>query len=342
MSDDVSVIATNVTNFTYTDSFTVTTTDNYEYYTEPELYTLPWNQLTNQITDQQFITLLDNSKYRLTNTGELTTNMPDSERLKTIYAMLGGEEWKDYTKNVAKNTATVNIWDKVNRGFETLGILENPDKSIRSIRQKRAIKAGSVIPSGWNFGQWGRNKGGNQLGQLGGDPSEDRNGIVYEVRSRKYIFDKLNPDKTLVEPGDLILCETLWQYWDEQLDDLNKALGWEELGALPIPSADGSGKMVKYEGLASLLADSVFMLSKVSQHTSQALISSLITQAVVYEILASKGQPITHKTFPLHITGEKPTQIIYPGLRADAPSDMRQTEWILRAIAPITAVMTKE
>lgn len=265
--------------------------------------------------------------------------MPDSIRIKNIHDAL--DAGKFAVRDNSTDSRIANLGYYIERIARVLGISVNDDGTIRSIRQKKAILASKPLPDGWNFGQWGLNTGGQPRsgGQPGGTQEEYRDGIIYEQRSN--ILRKSAFGDPLITSGDYTLCENIPQLIDEILDDLDKALGWQELGANFIPNADNSGKYITYEGLAQLQTEVAYMMSRVSQHTSQTQVATLIIQAVVYELLRSTGQPITPKAFQADVGGEDLANVPYPGLASDAPSQLQQTQWILQNIAPILGALLR-
>jgi hypothetical protein len=273
-----------------------------------------------------------NAKY---SDNRIDKNMPDSVRIQEIHAAL---EAQKYSKSDTSNDARIaNLGYYIERIAQILGISVNSDGTIRSIRPKRRIPDGTTIPGGWNFGQFGYNERGNKEGQLGGNKGEFANGIVYQQISNKLKPDKYNSDKSEIEGGDNVLCENWIQYFSEYLDDLDKALGWQELGAGAIPSADGSEKFMTFEGSASLLTELLFMLSRVSTHTSQALISSNITQATAKECLQGLGLPVESDYAEFNMGNDKTSLVPFPALAPDSPTITQQLGWILANLGHLIA-----
>lgn len=264
--------------------------------------------------------------------------MPDSIRIKEIHQALNAA---NFAYDETNNERIANLGYYIERIARILGISVNPDGTIRSIRQKELVKRGRPLPEGWNFGQWGLNRGGRPIGegQLGGDALEYRDGIIYEQKSNNLKLTRFEEAK--ITSGNYTLCENLPQLVDEILDDLDKALGWQELGAGIVPNADGSGKYCTFEGLAQLLTEQAFMTSRVSQHTSQTQVATLIVQAVAYELLRATGQPLSPKSFEVDVGGQDNAVVPYPALAPDAPSQLEQTGWLLENIAPILGAFTK-
>ena len=277
-------------------------------------------------------------------TDEFVLNMPDSIRVKEIHAALQAATFAQDPQS-PNLTRVANIGYYVERIARVLGISVNPDGSILGIRQKRTIEPGEPIPAGWNFGQWGLNNGGQPEtgGQQGGNASEFRDGIVYEQRSNRAFLDEFNPGAGVAElkRGAYVLCENIPQLMDEFWDDLDKGLGWQDLGASAIPNADGSGKYCTYEGAAKLLTEIAYDVSRISQHTAQTQICVMICQALANELLRSTGQPLAVKSFDIGIGGGTPAAVPYRGLAEDAMSGVEQWASLMQMIAPVLAANLK-
>jgi hypothetical protein len=287
--------------------------------------------LRNRLGLDKSIDELDLNYYRLSNQfGYVGEDMPDSVRVVEIHSALkkiqDALDSDKFSIDQDGNKRVANLGYLIERIARVLGISVNPNGSIRSIRQKAIAKRGETIPAGWYFGQFGVNEGGSREGQQGGS-------LVYEQRSNRVTKDKFSGEAKELVAGDYTLCENLPQYLDEMLDDLDKALGWQELGAWSIPNADGSSKVATYEGLHSLLSEVAYMSSAISKSASQTHVSSLLTQAVCYEILKAFGVPLTPKTFPLHVGGREPANVAYPGLAEDAPSQYQQFSILLQNLS---------
>lgn len=364
-ADTTQVLAEREADFVFEYDETVTKTGSitYEYYSN-------YNEIpsdTPQLTPQEIIDSIDRYQWgyddidyinevdypikevieqkvfykrSLYDSGKELAELPDSIRVKEIHESLQAQT---FAYDDSSNARIANLGYYIERIARVLGISVNPDGTIRSIRQKKEVLASTPLPDGWNFGQWGLNNGGQDRrtgGQEGGEAEEYKDGIIYEQRCnilRQGAFDT-NP---VITSGDYTLCENFPQLIDEILDDLDKALGWQELGANFIPNADNSGKYITYEGLAQLQTEVAYMMSRVSQHTSQTQVAALIIQAVVYELLRATGQPITPKAFQADVGGEDLANVPYPGLASDAPSQLQQTQWILQNIAPILGALLK-
>lgn len=329
----ISTIPSNGT-FAYDETITVSGAIQFDYYNSYEQI-LSLHEVVNdsqRVTPSQSISFSDQKYYNE------NRDMPDSIRVKEIHAALNAQTFA-YDEN--NNDRIANLGYYIERIARVLGISVNSDGTIRSIRQKKVIEKGQPIPAGWSFGQFGINKGGSTQGQEGGHSDEYRDGIVYEQRSNQLKPSLFNLQEIELAEGDYTLCENLPQYIDEMLDDLDKALGWQDLGAGVLLNADGSGKKCIYEGFAALQTELAYTLSRISQHSSQTLVATLIAQGIAFEVLKSTGQRLTPKTLKVDTGAEEYADVPYPGIASDAPSQLEQTGWILETIAPILGGLIK-
>ncbi|NJO93413.1 MAG: hypothetical protein HC820_01805 [Hydrococcus sp. RM1_1_31] len=179
--------------------------------------------------------------------------------------------------------------------------------------------------------------GGSKDGQSGGNRDEERDGLAYEVRCNRFDIDPYKGTPSKIEEGGYVLVENFFQLLHIILDDLDKALGWQEAGANVLPNPNRDDKYISYEGLNSLMAENAYMLSQLSRNISGTHISSLITQAVTYEILAALGLPVTLKEFKVGMGGELEAKVPYPGLNGNSPTITDLHFWTLANIAPLVA-----
>ncbi len=134
--------------------------------------------------------------------------------------------------------------------------------------------------------------------------------------------------------GGFVQCENIIQYLETLKDDLDKALGLQYAGANSFPSPRTEGD-VSYEGLSILLQENTYMISQLSRLISSAQISSLVTQAVVSELLAHCGVPTTIKELLVNVGDDRQVSIPYPAITEGAPSQFDQTLWLLSNLAPL-------
>ncbi len=199
--------------------------------------------------------------------------MPNSILTKEMHEYLGVSEWKAETSQVIAPSEKVNVWQKLSRVARVLGISEEPDRTIRSIRQKAVIKRGDPIPFGYNYGQWGRNTGEQYQKGDGTNPAlGERDGMVYENKSNQILADGS------IVAGDFVLVENWSQFLDAYFDDLDKGLNWQEAGAGRMRSP--TGDMVTWEGLGSLLAHVEFTTLGVANNLLEVEVSSLVTKTM--------------------------------------------------------------
>lgn len=259
--------------------------------------------------------------------------MPDSVLVKEIHAALQADKYAHQDNN-QQFDRIANLGYYIERIARVLAISVDPDGSIRSIRQRHFADSGDTIPAGWPIGQWGRNQGGSDKGQLGGNETEDRDGITYPVISNRFTIDPYTgvPDK--VTEGGYVLCENLIQYLETFKDDLDKALGLQYSGANAFPLVQGKG-FVAYEGLSVLVQENAYMLSQLSKTISSCQISSLIIQGIVIELMKQQGLPTTIKELKVNIGNGETVFVPYPAFTEDAPSNFDHFLTILMNLSPL-------
>jgi hypothetical protein len=293
----------------------------------PKLYILPREKSISEI---------DVVKYKRSSDGFYGNNMPDSIRVQEIHAALEAQKFANDSKN--NNQRVANLGYFIERIARVLGINVYENGTTKSIRQARKVKTGETIAAGYEFGQFGLNAVGDKNGQFGGNPGELRDGIIYEQRSNKLIPDSFDPEKSQIEIGDYVLCENIPQLMMQILDDLDKALSWQEIGAGAIPSADGSKNVMLYEGLGSVVAENSYMLSKISGLIAQNLIATKVTQGISQEVLAGLGIPIGDKVFYESVGPDKdPVGIHYPAMLEEGITLTQQMGWILQNVGILVA-----
>jgi hypothetical protein len=167
-------------------------------------------------------------------------------------------------------------------------------------------------------------------------PEHDKDGLAYEVRSGQFEIDAKSGLPTEMHEGGYVLVENLPQLLHIIMDDFDKALGMQDLGALILPKADRTS-FASFEGMASLGAEIAYMLSSLSQNISQTHILSLKNQAMLMEVLAAFGVPIELKEFKVDVGEEEPVGVPYPALRVDSPTMADMSFWILSNLAPLVA-----
>lgn len=250
-----------------------------------------------------------------------------NEKLDKIIAALDANKFA-FLDNSSNTQRTANIGYYVERIARVLGISVNSDGSIRSLRQSKLIKKGETLPNGWSIGQWARNQGGNTEGQTGGLESENRDGLAYEIRSNAFGIDPQTGEPNAVEEGGYALVENLPQLLEIVLNDLDRAIGWQDAGANVLPSADGSS-IATYQGLNRMMLDILYNQSSMSRSTTGTHISSLKNQAMLQEVLAAFGLPGTIREVQVQIDKENTVPVPVPGIEINAPTMNDLLMWIL-------------
>ncbi|MDJ0661577.1 MAG: hypothetical protein QNJ42_19130 [Crocosphaera sp.] len=281
-------------------------------------------------TDQEIIDFVNNIIVPNYQDNEF---MPDSVRIIEIHEALNAGKFAN-DPNDPEVYRFANLGYYIERIARILGISVDPDGSIRSVRQRAYKDNGETIPPGWPVGQWGRNQGESTEGQLGGNVQDDKDGITYPVIANKFTLDQFTGKPDKIVEGGYVLCENLFQYLETLKDDLDKTLGLQSAGANSFPLPQGNGD-VSYEGLSTLIQENSYMISQLSRLISSAQISSLVTQAVVSELLAHCGVPTTIKELKVKIGDNEETFIPYPAITENSPSQFDQTLWLLSNLAPL-------
>lgn len=250
----------------------------------------------------------------------------DSIRIKEIHQAL---EAGSYAWDVDDPTAP--RWWSLGKQIEAianiLGLQFNPDGTIKSVRQSKFIKQGATIPAGWSIGQWGKNEGGSTEGQPGGSPTETRYGLAYPVRSGRFDSDPFTGSPQNIDRGGYVLVECLPQLLAVLMDDLDRALGLQDAGAMVIPSSDGTNYAF-FQGLTSFLAELLYMNSELSKLQGQCLVSSLKNQGMIQELLKQQGVPTALKMIEMEM-GDKQVKIPYPGINNNSPSNFDLICWVV-------------
>lgn len=321
--------------------------DNFDNSIEFELWTQEeYENLYNYgiISDSDYLIYLQNFKIQVEN------NMVDSVRVKEIHSCLGASEFS-YVNNDPTTPIYMHMARKLDYIAKALGIAFNGDGSIMGIRQSKALENGETIPAGWNFGQFGRNEGNNPSNnaQQGGNSSEERLGIVYDVRSNKFITNPASGEED-IKQGGYILCESIPQMLHIMLDDLDRALGLQTLGAIAITNQnyndDYNGNDIsiktpyyKYNGLGDAFVEVMHTLADTHKQAFQANIGSLKSQAITVEILGALGVGCIEKKIILEVD-DQPVKIVYPGFNGMTPSIADLQMWTLTNQSFLNEVMS--
>ncbi len=261
-----------------------------------------------------------------------STVMGDSARVKETYeltrqiwACLGAGEFNfddsgeiPYFMHLSRRIRSICL---------ALGLLFHEDGKVMSARQSQVVSQGDEIPSGWSIGQFSRNKGGNKHpnAQQGGSPEEERIGVAYEIKSNKFTKDPASGKKALGKSG-YVLVECLPQLLHIQNQDLDKALGLQELGAYVLENPNYQEESTdkekappyfEFEGLGDLVKNLAYAIAEISRQVSQANLGTLKNQAILTELFFALGVPCLEKYLTLEISGQNVT-VPYPAFNSEA------------------------
>ena len=305
--------------------------------------------------------------------------MPDSLRIKEIHQALEAQTYSKYTStDSGKEKARVaNLGYLIDRIAKILGINVLADGVTYKPKEPQLIAANdldpetdqTVIPAPYRFAHWGYQETTVEQEQLKTGVDEDGNdefeetdapledsfdGIIYEFMSNKFIEDPNSGEKTAIIPSGYGLVHNIPQLLRHILDDIDKGLGIQESAAFALRSAEDvatnstnpfdaefAPKICTYEGLHSLVAENAIMASENSRRASSAQISSLITQACVYELMSIFGLPIEANYFEAATGLEENTgvdikqKIYHPAFSQNAPRIFELWVTLMNNIAPI-------
>ena len=160
--------------------------------------------------------------------------------------------------------------------------------------------------------------------------------MYYKIKSSSFAEDSFK--EVTIKSGDYVVCHTIQQLLQVIMQDFDKALDMANISAGVVPAAYDNENLCKYEGLASAIAEILYMNSSISANTTQTNISSVITQGIVLEILKSTGFPLTIKTIPVDIgsDGEFAT-VPYPSLADNSPNHYLLFTSLMQTLQPIVA-----
>jgi len=216
-------------------------------------------------------------------------------------------------------------------------ILHNKGQDRFPIQVVSATGEGTVQVEGhYPFGAlaFSNENEGGEISQLPGYPPSDvsRPQMAYKLKSSKLKSDAFGDTK--IEEGDYVLVNTIQQLLQVMMQDLDKALGMKDLSAGVVPGVR-EGEICTYEGLASAISEVLYMNSAISSQTGQNLISSVITQGIVRELLKATGFPLTAKTVEVDVGNN--VAIPYPGIPDDSPTHYLMFISLMQTLQPIVA-----
>lgn len=269
--------------------------------------------------------------------------MPDSLRIKEIHECLNAGKFAKDDLDPTKNRFA-NLGYLIERIARVLGISVNSDGTVRSIRQRGVIKAGTPVPPGWNFGQWGENAGGIYQKGTGTEvPPGARDGIAVEAICNQFV--RTADGDYAIRSGDYVLCENFPQLIAQLMDTIDRSVGIQAASATAIPLPNG--KVAAFDNMHQILIEIAYSLSVIAKLASETHASSLCTQATTKETLAALGLPVVPKSLAIAVdipsdSRNKPQgSIFYPGLAPDAPTITQVLGWVLQNQAPLIAHVVK-
>lgn len=240
------------------------------------------------------------------------------KQVKEIHLTLEASKYAYDDTN--KDTSRVaNLGYYVERIARVLGISVNSNGSIRSIRQAKRIKEGQVIPSGWNIAQWGRNNGGSSSGQPGGDGKHEKDGLALEIKSNNFTNDDFTGETNKIEQGGYALVENIPQMLHLLMADLDRALGLQDAGANVLPDPNSKG-FIAYQGNNQMMLDMLYTMGQLSQLISATHILAMKNQAMIQELMAGYGLPITIKELEISANNGQLGVLPFPGFPENAPT----------------------
>jgi hypothetical protein len=173
-----------------------------------------------------------------------------------------------------------------------------------------------------------------KVSQIPGYPPSDvsRPQMAYKLKSSTLKSDAFGDTK--IEEGDYVIVNTIQQLLQVMMQDLDKALGMKDLSAGVVPGVR-EGEICTYEGLASAISEVLYMNSAISSQTGQNLISSVITQGIVRELLKATGFPLIPKTVEVDVGNN--VSVPYPGIPDDSPTHYLMFVSLMQTLQPIVA-----
>lgn len=270
-------------------------------------------------------------------------DLVDSIRVKQIHATLGAGE---YAVDDLGNDPYMNIARRLEWLANAYGVAFNLDGSVLAVPQRKNAKVQidpnnnqmiANIPDGYLRGQF------DDYIHTDG---KVRLGILYQNRSNEYeTWDDNDPTNNLYRQGDLVMCNNMLQYWESYLEDLDKGLNWQEMGASILPSADGT-RVCAISGMGTLLAEVAYMLSSLSNNIYQSHTLAIKAYHNSLEIMKGLGVPITNTVQKIEIGDGDPAEptvgyLPLPKISGDAPSITQQIHILLENLGIIIGTLNE-
>lgn len=236
---------------------------------------------------------------------EILPNMVFFEQIDAIYNCLGAEESAYLEDN---SPVVMNLARKVDLICKFLGLSFNFDGSYQISQSTRYFDAGENLPQGWYVSQTGLTRGWQPESKtpeevnLGNLPIEEqRIGLLYDVISNKIVGNE-DGTKNIVD-GGYVACNNFPQYLRQVLDDVDKMLGGQYLGAGAI---NRNGRTFVYEGLVNLLQELFASAIDTGASTEETKIAVGVNQQLMKELMRGLGLPVATKTFEYELESRDP------------------------------------
>lgn len=305
---------------------------------------------------------------------ELYREMPDSIRIKEIHLALEADKFATYVSSESNEPVarTANVGQYVELIAIALGINMladgTPFKPKEPTRQSLVEDDDNntvTVEGGYRFGFWGviqeepvsddQITFGDETLETDAPMQTIETRLVYEAFSNQFKLDQSTGEATSIEPSGLMLVHNIPQLYRQIIDDFDKALGLQESAAFALRSVEDievqdpnnstqtvfANKICTYEGLHSLVAEIAYMLSEISRRSSGAQVSSMINNALLYELMGITGLPIEPKSFTAKIgleenSGEDiKSEIYHPAFADNAPRIFELWTILMQNIAPL-------
>ena len=158
-------------------------------------------------------------------------------------------------------------------------------------------------------------------------------GYLYDVITPVIAVNQFTGEPSDLDTGGMVGCPNVPAIIEAFKRDVMKTLGGDESVGV-VPSADGLGYGT-YEGLASMITESLYMDSYNSMVAMKTFINSQKGVGMIQEVLRSQGMALETKEFNLTLNGTKVTGI-YPGLTDSSPS---QLDFIILALIQLAHLL---
>ncbi len=263
---------------------------------------------------------------------EVNTTMAESPTVKAIGAALGVSQYsknpvspgQDRRWNLGAMIHAIAVSQGLN--FNANGEIMAPDNSVeyddgQSVYNRYGTNQAGIA---WND----KDAKGKSYGE-----SVPFVGYLYDVITPVIAVNQFTGEPSDLDTGGMVGCPNVPAIIEAFKRDVMKTLGGDESVGV-VPSADGLGYGT-YEGLASMVTESLYMDSYNSMVAMKTFINSQKGVGMLQEVLRSQGMALETKEFNLTLNGTKVTGI-YPGLTDSSPS---QLDFIILALIQLAHLL---